>query len=153
MRKSGVIFAVILASGLSCACLAGASSSQSPECAPAVDRAESLNVQTMADCDYSETGLNGYLHKALADKSDAKDLDASGVESPGVAVGTATQIQSGEKFLQLDIKTWSGLPQGRNELLSRGLRLCSKGFSIARESYLPVASGDIRLILQIVCLK
>ena len=39
-------------------CMGGVNLASAEECEPAVDAAESLNVNASDDCDYKDTGLN-----------------------------------------------------------------------------------------------
>ena len=132
------------------------------ECESAVDAADSMNVN-QKECDYTNEGLNGALHKAFKKNSEGgavleTSAGNSATATKTVAVVAATQTNNEtleQKYLvvQVNVDQWSGVALARTQLLPKAMEKCAKGFSILRESYRPLAMGKIALSIEFSCLE
>lgn len=130
-------------------------------CESAVDAADSLNVN-QKDCDYTDEGLNGVLHKAFKQGSEGAILETS-VENSAHATTQAAVIVGAQannalvepKILSLHVEVdqWSSAASARTQLLPKAMEQCTKGFSIVRENYRPLAMGRIALSIEFSCVK
>lgn len=141
-------------------------------CEPAVDAADRLNSNTNKNCDYSNTGLNGVLHRALSKKNEAgaetviekepsKALSKEqGNKEPAdkektVGMNSST-ISSSKKDLAYTLKgefsSAQQLASVRYELVRKATQECVKGFAIDGEHYLPVSAELMKLELSFHCL-
>lgn len=118
------------------------------DCEAAVDAADRLNTSN-ADkhCDYSNTGLNGVLHRAFAPKSDAQVtsenkqvVDAAAAKKAQVRV-QAREFDSAQQLMTV-----------RYELLQLSSQECIKGFVVDSERYVPVNAQRLKLELDYHCL-
>lgn len=129
-------------------------------CESAVDAADSMNVN-QKDCDYTDEGLNGVLHKAFKQGSEGAVLETS-VENPanvtapaaGIAGAQASKTPATPKYLllQVEVDQWPSVALARSQLLPKAMEQCAKGFSIVRENYRPLAMGRIALSIEFSCL-
>lgn len=126
------------------------------ECVPAVDAANAMNVN-QPECDYSDEGLNGFLHGRLK-----KNETTTAVAATESVAATAAQSQKGaatnSQFsatheLSVEIAKWSRLPDARAQLLPKALDVCPDGFAIRGERYRPRAKGKILLVIDFSCLR
>jgi hypothetical protein len=129
-------------------------------CESAVDAADSMNVN-QKDCDYTDEGLNGVLHKAFKQGSEGAVLETSVENSANatkqVAVIAGTQAnknvaESKYLLLQVDVDQWPSVALARTQLLPKAMEQCAKGFSVVRENYRPLAMGRISLSIEFSCL-
>ena len=130
-------------------------------CEAAVDAADSMNVN-QPDCDYTNEGLNGFLQKALKKGSEGAVLETSAKNSADKeksAVLIATEqtkknIPLAEVFsLSVEVDQWSSVTLARAQLLPKAMERCTKGFSVQRENYRPLAMGRIALTIEFTCLE
>lgn len=129
-------------------------------CESAVDAADSMNVN-QKDCDYTNEGLNGVLHKAFKQGSEGAVLETS-VENPAnvtapaavIAGAQASKTPATPKYLllQVEVDQWPSVALARSQLLPKAMEQCAKGFSIVRENYRPLAMGRIALSIEFSCL-
>lgn len=132
------------------------------DCVPAVDAAESMNLN-QKDCDYSNKGLNGFLHRAFKRGDEGATLktgNAEAVAQPAAATNLQAQnAQSGNAqkdtdknfLLRVEVDQWANLPVARAQLLPKALEKCGRGFSIIGEHYRSLAMGRIELALTFQC--
>ncbi len=130
-------------------------------CENAVDAADSMNVNQQ-DCDYTEEGLNGVLHKAFKKGSEGAVLETD-AENPGDGKMPTTggaknlpskPIQTKKVFsLSVEVDQWSSVVLARTQLLPKAMEQCANGFSVVREDYLPLAMGRISLGIEFICLE
>jgi len=142
---------------------AGVIASEQEECGPAVEEADRLAASR--ECDYSNTGLNGVLHRAFSgqDKSSAnhEDKNINPAREPKGDVGPATitarknqigvdklDVQQSDEFASVQQL------QTTKFLLLQTLALeCPKGFVVEGERYLLIKNSKaIKLELIHHCL-
>lgn len=138
---------------LSALLLYGASviASEKPDCGSAVDAADRLAPASDEGCDYTKTGLNGVLHKALSGKADSAEdskevivKDANEKNEPAV-IGAVRQGKS-------EFSSASQLQSLKFVLLEKIALECVKGFVVESERYLPTATKTLKLELIYHCL-
>lgn len=124
------------------------------KCVPAVDAADAMNVN-QPECDYSNEGLNGFLHNAFK-KNEAGTV----VAASGAVATTAASTQNGANAavgavheLSVEVDKWSRVPDMRNQLLPKALEICPDGFIVKGERYRPRAQGKILLVIEFSCLQ
>lgn len=143
------------------------------ECGAAVDAADSMNVN-QKECDYSDKGLNGFLHKAFKKGNDGAVLETTDSNPSSLASAQEENIQRNSSAsvksyalteskqpvkkaqgfsLEVEVDQWANLPVARAQLLPKALEKCGKGFSITGEHYRSLAMGRIELQLQFECDK
>jgi len=144
LLKVSLLSALLLSS-------AGVMANEKPECGSAVDAADRLSPASDEGCDYTKTGLNGALHKALSGKTDKTDgekaiavKDAN--EQSKLAVNTPANIGKGE------FSSAQQLSALRFSLLSNAAIECPKGFMLDSERYIPTAKNTIKLEFIYRCL-
>ena len=121
-------------------CMGGVNLASAEECEPAVDAAESLNVNASDDCDYKDTGLNGAVHRWF--KREISSSSASSSQS--VAGNTRASIK-----MSPPVKDAESLATARYTLLSAISQECMHGFRITDELFLPVEDKlTIRLLYE-----
>lgn len=148
----------ILAVIISACCAAQAYADDT--CESAVDAADSMNVN-QKDCDYTDEGLNGALHKAFKQGSEGAVLETS-VENSATATKQVAVIAGAQAnkdiaaqkylLLQVEVDQWPNVALARTQLLPKAMAQCAKGFSIVRENYRPLAMGRIALSIEFSCL-
>ena len=129
------------------------------ECEAAVDAASRVNPDKDKRCDYSNTGLNGVLHRALAKKSESPESVASEEKKLDTKVQSSAQSSlnsAASNPINLTTKpvdtTKTLLATGeftsaqqlqtlRYALIQKAAQECSKGFIVEGERYLPGAKG------------
>lgn len=137
------------------------------ECEPAVDAANRVNPNENKNCDYTNTGLNGVLHRAFAKKSEKAAEENPSAEA-AVAGKAVTDKVATEKTEARDVLNETAVkslaasaefssPQQlqnlRFALIQQTSRECVKGFVIEGERYLPIPkSKAMKLELIYHCL-
>lgn len=113
------------------------------DCVAAVDAADTLNVNNN-NCDYSDKGLNGILHKAFTKKADVKKevLDAKATE-PSASISFVLTAETDQ---------WAHAAVAKAQLLPQAFARCEHGFSVLAEDYRPLTMGKIEISLHCVCL-
>lgn len=131
------------------------------ECGAAVDAADSMNMN-QKDCDYTDEGLNGVLHKAFNKGNEGAVLETAAGNSANTTKQAAViaGAQANQTFteptylsLQVEVDQWSGVALARTQLLPKAMEQCAKGFSVVRENYRPLAMGRIALSIEFSCFK
>lgn len=130
------------------------------DCLAAVDAADSMNVN-QKECDYSDEGLNGFLHKAFkkGDEGAVLNVDAAESEAQSTPAQSAQTLVAAQKDtdrnfrFRVEVDQWANLPVARAQLLPKALEKCGKGFSIVGEHYRSLAMGRIELALSFQCDK
>jgi hypothetical protein len=141
----------------------------SEDCEPAVEAADSMNVN-QKDCDYSNEGLNGFLQKAFkkGDKNidpDAKGNDISvdaaatnhekslapAAKAPALTANTIQAANDRQFVLDIEVDQWANLTFARAQLLPKAMERCGRAFSVIKEQYRSLAMGRIALGLYIEC--
>ena len=123
---------------------------EKPECGLAIDAADRLASDSDEHCDYTKTGLNGVLHKALSGKKntgeESAERTAQDVKEKKTDVATDKLIAKGEfnSPQQLQIVKFS--------LLETATVKCPKGFVLESEQYTPTAAKVMKLELIYRCL-
>lgn len=124
---------------------------EKPECGPAVDAADRLASDSDEHCDYTKTGLNGVLHKALSGKKSAGEESAEPLaqdvkeKKMGVVADKLTAKGEFNSPQQLQVVKFS--------LLEAAAGQCPKGFVLESERYLPTATKAMKLELIYHCLQ
>ena len=123
---------------------------EKPECGPAVDAADRLASDSDEHCDYTKTGLNGVLHKALSGKKSAGEASAE---------PTAQDIKEKKPDVVVDKLIAKGefnspqhLQAVKFSLLEAAAVKCPKGFVLESEQYTPTATKAMKLELIYHCL-
>lgn len=114
------------------------------ECPAAVDAAEAQNPNAFKHCDYSKTGLNGVLHRALSKKSEANEETKDDVAKDDSTKASAKKNQKSDKSETLKEDEFSSAQQlsaVRYVLVEKLATQCAKGFVVEGERYLPVAGS------------
>lgn len=126
------------------------------ECPPAADAAEAQNHNLYKNCDYSNKGINGVLHRAMTKKklesdettppnkiSDVKeDSNITSVAEKNAGVQKKPGINSAQQLQQLRLASLEKLAQE-----------CVNGFVVEGERYLPRPdSNALKLELIYHCL-
>ncbi len=147
------------------------------DCESAVDAADRVGSDITKECDYSNVGLNGVLHRALANKEqsvDKKSSDETSIaasskkvkttanltETPSAgippadsaATNIATGIRPSLQVVSAEFGTSQQLASTRYELIRRMYRECAAGFLLNKESYLPAENKLLKLELTYSCL-
>ncbi len=122
-------------------CLGGASAASAEECEPAVDVADSLNVNASTDCNYEDSGLNGAVRRWFK-----RDQSSSAASSQAAKSDSQASIKVSPPVNGAD-----ALAEARYGLLSAISQECIQGFRITDELYLP-ANGELTLRLVYQCL-
>ena len=112
----------------------------SSECAAAVDSADSLNPNQSAGCDYSKSGLNGWIHKNLRQQEPE-------TKSPVRALAKSGKLNV---IMLRDSAEVSELGKLRNKLILDGLAECAAGFTVLAEAYRPLEK-TVELELKLSC--
>lgn len=128
------------------------------DCPSAADAAEAQNPNAYKDCDYSQTGLNGVLHRALSKKKESSEElddvpDETAVSSNNVS--KEAKQKAVDKTLLLDrseFKTAQQLQALKFNLLNAAATKCPKGFVVEGERYLPSSDKAMKLELIYHCL-
>lgn len=131
------------------------------ECEAAVDAADSMNLN-QKECDYTDKGLNGVLHKAFKKGSEGAVLETAAENPADGKISTtggaknlpSKSIQTKKVFsLSVEVDQWSSVVLARTQLLPKAMGQCANGFSVVRESYRPLAMGRISLGIEFICLE
>lgn len=116
------------------------------ECPAAVDAAESQNHNLYKNCDYSDKGLNGVLHRALAGKKkeaneDEQLQDTKAAEARPAAEKNQKIIDKNEVQKNGEFSSAQQLQQVKLSSLEKLAQECTKGFVVEGERYLPVINS------------
>lgn len=127
------------------------------ECAAAVDAADSMNMN-QKDCDYTNEGLNGVLHKAFKKGSEGAVLETAEAKSAVAPVAAVAAVQTNKVAdtnlsLRVEVDQWSNVALARAQLLPKAMEKCPKGFLVQHENYRPLPMGRIDLVLEFICLE
>lgn len=110
------------------------------DCPAAVDAAEAQNHNLYKNCDYSKSGLNGILHRALSNKPESGD----DVKDEPVKADTEKKQKTLDKPIVLTAGEFSSPQQLQSlkfALLEKTALECNKGFVVDGERYLPVINS------------
>lgn len=123
---------------------------EKPECGSAVDAADRLVPDSDKHCDYTKTGLNGVIHKALSGKKNAGEEVAEpkvqDVKEKKIEVVADKLTAKGEFNSSQQLQTV------KFSLLEVAAGQCAKGFVLESERYLPTATKAMKLELTYQCL-
>lgn len=125
------------------------------ECPPAAEMAEAQNQNLYKNCDYSDKGLNGVLHRALGKKKDAVDEDIVQEKKPAAKTTQekVTKVADVELKKPDEFSSAAQLEVVKFNALEKLSRECTKGFVIEGERYLPGANtNSLKLELVYRCL-
>lgn len=140
--------------GLMMACCSLASSAlANDECEPAVDMIESNDaVNRMADCDYRDEGINGWLANLGSDKDElAKEPQAAGKQD---AVTTAASASTSAGFVLRSQPAADALShlQQRFDVVGQAAKRCSPSVAeIVTQAYQADEQGGTVLIVAFRC--
>jgi uncharacterized protein YecT (DUF1311 family) len=125
------------------------------KCESAVDSADSMNVNQM-DCDYTDKGLNGALHKVFKRNSEGAVLKTT-MDAPSVELNerdtTVKNPKDNAQSVSAEVDQWSNIEIAKTQLLPKVMTKCPKGFSLLSENYRPLAMGRIELSVAFRCLE
>lgn len=147
MKKIVCLFVLLISAPLSFAA--------EDECPPAAEAAEAQNHNLYKNCDYSDKGINGVLHRALAKKKEAADEESvSDEKSNGKTTQEKTIKELGTELTKIDeFNSPAQLQLVKYSALQRLAHECTKGFVVDGERYLPVANSKfLKLELIYRCL-
>jgi len=116
------------------------------ECGSAVDAADRLSPAADEHCDYTQTGLNGVLHRALAKSSDA------GATNIKEGADSNTVLDKPKQNSVHEFSSPQQLQTLKFALLEKVALECPKGFVVEGERYLPTSSKATKLELIYHCL-
>lgn len=120
------------------------------DCPSAVEAAEAQNPNAYKNCDYSKSGLNGVLHRALNENSSApveKITDEKlSVKAESKIEAVKDLLMNGEFTTALQLQTL------RYALVQKAAAECVKGFVVEGERYLPRPSKATKFELIYHCL-
>lgn len=125
------------------------------ECPPAAEMAEAQNQNLYKNCDYSDKGLNGVLHRALGKKKDNADEETIQEVKPAVKAvqEKSTKVADVELKKPDEFSSAAQLQLVKFNALEKLSRECAKGFVVEGERYLPVANTkSLKLELIYHCL-
>ncbi len=116
------------------------------ECPAAVDAAEAQNHNLYKNCDYSDKGLNGVLHRALAGKNkeaneDEPSRDTKAVEPRPAADKSQKTTDKNEAQKTGEFASAQQLQLVKLNALENLAQECTKGFVVEGERYLPVINS------------
>lgn len=130
--------------------LVAASALADDDCPSAVDAADAQNPNAYKNCDYSDKGLNGVLHRAFAKKSGDNGND-NPVEKVDDEKHLAGDKETAAAPVNSEFNTAQQLQNLRFSLLQKAQHECPKGFQLDSEKYLP-AGKNMKLELVYRCL-
>jgi hypothetical protein len=127
-------------------------------CAAAVDAADSMNVNQIGDCDYSDEGLNGYLHKAFNNSKKQETAATTPKSKPAeAAVQSAApslaKPEAAQRQFKQEVDQWAGVNLARTQMMPKILGICDRGFRLISEEYRPLPMGRIELKLLVECIE
>lgn len=124
------------------------------DCPPAAEVAETQNPNAYKDCDYSNTGLNGALHRSWKKKMEQSDADEPDKKDAAVKMEQAKEeaIQSKNILAKGEFNSAQQLQNLRFGLIQKASTDCPKGFLLESEKYLPSADKAMKLELLYHCL-
>ncbi|RYY74935.1 MAG: hypothetical protein EOO52_11495 [Gammaproteobacteria bacterium] len=140
---------------------AGAYAQNDKSCEAAVDAAASMNMN-QPDCDYTDKGLNGFLHKAFKKDEEGAVLETSkegGSKEKSPASEKNAEQNKSEKvvtksfLLSIKATQWSELTSARTQLLSKAMEKCETGFSVSGENYHVAEKGKLELSMRFECMN
>lgn len=134
---------LLLLSGLCLVCTGALAADE--DCDAAVDAADRLTRNDDGHCDYTKTGLNGALHRALAKKSEVAQ------ESGNINNEVLTSLPNAPQLLA-EFNSAAQLQSLRFSLIQKAGQECPKGFVLESERYLPAANKAMKLELVYRCL-
>lgn len=115
------------------------------ECPPAAEMAEAQNHNAYKNCDYSDKGLNGVLHRALAKKGESGEVTKEEKEAKNESTKAVEKAQkNSDKTVSLKDDEFASPQQLQSVkfvLLERLASECTKGFVVEGERYLPVTNS------------
>ncbi len=123
---------------------------EKPECGSAVDAADRLVPDSDKHCDYTKTGLNGVLHKALSGK---KNTGEESAEPTAQDINEKKTHEATDKLIAKgEFKSAQQLQVVKFSLIETAAVKCPKGFLLESEQYTPTAANTIKLALIYSCL-
>ncbi|WP_157471705.1 hypothetical protein [Gilvimarinus agarilyticus] len=140
VRKPGATLVAVIATLLYGASAVG------QECEPAVDLMESNDaVNRIAECDYSDEGLNGWLQG----RGDAKPAE----ESSELKASADSAVAVGDEFTlsRNTIASALDMLQARYALVRQATEHCEGAAALIEESYMPEARGATGLYMKFYC--
>lgn len=135
-------------------------------CESAVDAADKIGSPINKECDYSNTGLNGVLHRAFAKKEtavvDKNSNEATNTEANNKNAQTTISIAPIKsvttdvvkpllRVLNAEFGTVQQLAAVRYELIRKASEECTTGFVLEKESYIPAENKLLQLQLTYSC--
>ncbi len=121
------------------------------ECPPAAEVAATQNPNAFKDCDYSDTGLNGVLHRTFKKKEDKADANIAALKTSESIM--KDELPANNKLLAKGVfNSTQQLQTLRFALIQNAAAECPKGFLLESEKYLPAADKSMKLELLYHCL-
>lgn len=121
------------------------------DCPPAAEVAEAQNPNAYKDCDYSDKGLNGMLHRTFKKKADSTEEAKAPEKSAEVAVKEESVVAK-NILAKGEFNSALQLQSLRFALIQKASTDCPKGFLLESEKYLPMADKSMKLELLYHCL-
>lgn len=125
------------------------------ECPPAAEMAEAQNHNRYKNCNYSNKGLNGVLHRALSKKKETAEEESIQDAKPAEKTVQEKALKLADTELKKpdEFSSAAQLQLVKFNALEKVSRECTKGFVVEGERYLPVANTkSLKLELIYHCL-
>ena len=123
---------------------------EKPECGLAVDAADRLAPDSDTHCDYTKTGLNGAIHRALAGKKNAAEEKVE--PNAQELKDKKTELAKDKLVAKGEFNSQQQLQAVKFSLLEAAAINCPKGFVLESERYLPAPMKALKLELNYQCL-
>ena len=121
------------------------------DCPTAAEAAEAQNPNAYKNCDYTKSGLNGVLHRALKENSSDSEVTKNSTENINQKLVALSKNDS-ESNSSAEFSTAQQLQFVRFRLIQKAGNECVKGFVIDSERYIPTQSKSLALDLVYHCL-
>jgi hypothetical protein len=124
---------------------------EKPECGAAVDAADRLAPDSDKHCDYTNTGLNGVLHKVFSGKpkpatDDSAEPVTQELKEKKADLAEVKLVAKGE------FNSPQQLQLAKFNLLEAAATQCPKGFVVESERYFSASAQSMKLELAYQCL-
>ena len=133
------------------------------DCESAVDAADRVGSEIDKECDYSNVGLNGVLHRALSKKEEVSGADKPSNTKPSNAKPSNTKpsnekpvieknvIHTAPRVASAEFGSALQLAESRYELIQKAAQECTAGFVITEERYTFLRAPVMKLEFHYVC--
>lgn len=123
------------------------------ECPPAADAAEAQNPNAFKNCDYSDKGLNGVLHRAWAKKTAESDNNEAPAQPKSDKAVVKEEVAPKDSLADSEFNSAQQLQNLRFNLVQKAARECPRGFVVENEKFLPASGKMLKLELIYHCVQ